>query len=288
MPWSSSCRQMAFLIVYGSPRAVGELGVEVPDLAQAVTAQLQRVRQDADAVFADVEGVAPSLEWPRIAVRDDEFGHGCPVNDRAQPAVVLVADRVQHQSFARVEAQPETPLLPAHLPARRPSKLDARRLPYLDGFQPAARGRCCRPCSPRCRAAAARSRDPPPGQRPCRRDPRPRAARGSAWRTGYRPGWPGRSTASTSGACPRPPPGRRFRCPTTPPAPDPARSMPRRCKAVAEARVGPDQALAFRVLAERDRRPDAGDRPPRQDRPRREPTPTIAHRSCARPVPEPR
>src|SRR6201981_4086793 len=51
------------------PLAVGELDVEVPDLAQAVTAQLQRVRQDADAVFADVEGVAPALEGPGVAGR---------------------------------------------------------------------------------------------------------------------------------------------------------------------------------------------------------------------------
>ena len=121
------------------PLAVGELDVEVPDLAQAVTAQLQRVRQDADAVLADVEGVAPALEGPGVAVGDEELGHGGPVDDRAQPAVVGVTDGVQHQALARVEAEPETPVLPAHLPAVD-LEADPVRLRDLDGLQAAARG----------------------------------------------------------------------------------------------------------------------------------------------------
>ena len=67
-----------------------------------------------------------------------QLGHGGPVDDRAQPAVVGVADGVQHQALARVEAEPEAPVLPAHLPAVD-LEADARWLPYLDGLQAAAR-----------------------------------------------------------------------------------------------------------------------------------------------------
>src|SRR5882757_1178459 len=39
------------------------------------------------------------------------------MQDGPEPGIILVADRMQHQSFARIEANPQTPFLPANLVA---------------------------------------------------------------------------------------------------------------------------------------------------------------------------
>lgn len=67
-------------------------------------------------------------------MRNDELGNRRPVDDQAQPPAIFIADRVQHESFSRVKAQSETPVLPPHLP---PVDLEAhtRWLADLDAGQ---------------------------------------------------------------------------------------------------------------------------------------------------------
>src|SRR5271165_1534065 len=90
-------------------------GVEVADLAQAVTAKLQAVGQHPDAVFAHIEDVLAALRGVRVAVGDEHLRQRGAVEDRPERATVLVPEQVQDQPFARGEADPESPLLPAHL-----------------------------------------------------------------------------------------------------------------------------------------------------------------------------
>ena len=114
--------------------------VEVADLAQAVAAELERVGEHADAVLADVERVASEIGRPRIAIRHDHVGERGAIQDRPLAALVEVADGVQDQAFARREADPEAPLLPADLVS---VDREARplRLVDLDGLQVGARRR---------------------------------------------------------------------------------------------------------------------------------------------------
>ena len=95
---------MAFLIVSGSPRLVHQVGVEVVDQAEAVAAELQAVGAHAHAVLADVEGVLAPLRRAGVAVGHDHFGERGAIEDRAVAAVVAVAEVVQRQPFAGVEA----------------------------------------------------------------------------------------------------------------------------------------------------------------------------------------
>src|ERR1700689_2052520 len=96
---------------------VGEVDIEVADLPEAVTAEPQRVGGYPDPVLADVEGVAPALERPRIGVRDKQLGHRGTPDDRPYRALILVSHGVHDKALAGVEAQPQAPALPANLPA---------------------------------------------------------------------------------------------------------------------------------------------------------------------------
>jgi hypothetical protein len=87
-------------------------GVEVGDLAEAVAPELEGGRHEAEAPLADVERRAPLVLARRVAVRDDHLGERQPVGDRPDPAVVVVADGVEHHALARVEADPHRPPLP--------------------------------------------------------------------------------------------------------------------------------------------------------------------------------
>ena len=81
--------------------------------------------QQAEADLADVERVLAVPGRAGVAVGDDELGARRAVADRPHPAAVLVADLVQDETLALVEADAQTPLLPAHLPA---VDLEARAL----------------------------------------------------------------------------------------------------------------------------------------------------------------
>ena len=114
MPVSSSCMHTAFGIVTGLPSLSLTSAVEVVDVAEAVAAERERVRQQADAVLAHVEDVLDAVRRRRVAVGNEHFRQRRPVDDRAAPPLVEVSDLVQHQPFARREADPERPFLPAH------------------------------------------------------------------------------------------------------------------------------------------------------------------------------
>ncbi len=88
---------------------VGEHGVEVADLAHAVAAEGQRVGEAAETPLADVEGVLPPVQGPRVAVGDHHLADRRPAQDR--PAVVR--DVAQNDPLERIEADVEGPALPA-------------------------------------------------------------------------------------------------------------------------------------------------------------------------------
>ncbi len=98
----------------GWPVAVGHHHVEVVDLAEAVAPEHQRVGLLAQQVLARVEVVLPEVNRPRVGVRHDHLGDGRAVDQRPFPASVGERDLVQDQALARVEADPEPPVLPRH------------------------------------------------------------------------------------------------------------------------------------------------------------------------------
>ena len=88
----------------------------------------QRLGELAEVVLADVERRAPDPRPVRDPVRHVDLGQRDPADDRPHAAAVVVADVVQHEPLARVEADAEVPLLPLDLvvAAReaRPLRLD--------------------------------------------------------------------------------------------------------------------------------------------------------------------
>ena len=104
----------------GLASVVGDGGVQVGDLAQAVAAELERVGPLADQVLAGVEVGLPVPEL-RVAVGHDHLRDRGPVEHRA----VVQADLVQGQALAGVEADPHRPVLPAQ---RKPVQGEARSL----------------------------------------------------------------------------------------------------------------------------------------------------------------
>ncbi len=111
--------------------------VEIMDMAETVAAQRQAIEQRADAVFAEIEGVAAERARGWIAVGHDHFGERGAVHDGAQTALVLIADVVEDQAFADIEADAQAPFLPAHLVALD-GEAWAFRLGYLQGLHVAA------------------------------------------------------------------------------------------------------------------------------------------------------
>ena len=114
MPKSSSCRHTALGDLHCLAAAVVQHGVKVVDLSQAVAAQGQRVGQGADARLSDVEGVLAVVLFGGVAVGHHQLGQRGPVDDGTGPALILIADTVEHESLAAGVANPETPLLPRH------------------------------------------------------------------------------------------------------------------------------------------------------------------------------
>src|SRR5262249_45091424 len=85
----------------GLALGVGDDGVEVADLAEAVAAELEAIGEHANAVLALVEGVLPPVGGGGIAVWDDHLGQRGAVEDRPDAAAVLVAHGVQDETLAR-------------------------------------------------------------------------------------------------------------------------------------------------------------------------------------------
>ena len=91
--------------------------VEVGDLAEAVAAELERGGHQPEPPLADVERGAAVVVGRRVAVGHDHLGERQPVGDLAHAAAVLVAEGVDHEALAVVEAEPHRPLLPVQLVA---------------------------------------------------------------------------------------------------------------------------------------------------------------------------
>jgi len=87
----------------GLAEVVGDGGVQVGDLAQAIAAELERVGPFADEVLTGVEVGLPVPE-PGIAVGHDHFRNGGSVHHGPFPLGVPQADLVQGQPLACVEA----------------------------------------------------------------------------------------------------------------------------------------------------------------------------------------
>ena len=147
-------------------QAVGESGIHITDLAQAVAAQLERGGHVAQPPLADVVGGAPVVVEAGVPVRHDHLGEGHPVGDVPFGAVVVVADLMDHRALAVVEGEPETPVLPTDhvavdLERRAVGLGDVQRLDVvaqgLAGHQvrlvlPHHRRRSARPARGRCPA----------------------------------------------------------------------------------------------------------------------------------------
>ncbi len=86
--------------------------VEVANLAQAVTAEHQRVRRLAHAALAGIEVVAPVEAVMRISVRNDHLAETGSIQDRTIAPLVVVGDGMEHQSLERLQARPQAPPLP--------------------------------------------------------------------------------------------------------------------------------------------------------------------------------
>src|SRR5205823_2654342 len=87
----------------GLTRAVADGRVQVADLAEAIAAELERVRECADEVLADVERTVNVAALARITVRNSHLRIGGAVEDRAHAACVLVRDLVEDEAFASRE-----------------------------------------------------------------------------------------------------------------------------------------------------------------------------------------
>src|SRR5919112_704768 len=97
------------------PFAVGDYAVEVMDLSQAVTAELQGVSKCPDVVLARIKSVLAPLSRSGIAVGHHHLGERRPVEDGTLSAIVVVANRVEHEPLTRGKTYAEAPLLPAYL-----------------------------------------------------------------------------------------------------------------------------------------------------------------------------
>ena len=115
---------------------VGVDGVEVVDLAEAVAAEREGAGQATEAVLALVEVADPEAHRVRVGVGHDHLGDRRPMDDGADPTAVGVAELVQHEAFAGVEADPERPALPLD---GRAVDVEAGPVRLGDGERPQAR-----------------------------------------------------------------------------------------------------------------------------------------------------
>ncbi|CAB4892011.1 unannotated protein [freshwater metagenome] len=97
--------------------AVVQHGIEVPDLTEAVAAELERGGHEAQAPLADVECGAPIVILGVVTIRNDHLRERHSVRDGSHVPVVVVGDRVQRHALAVVEPHAQRPVLPRQLVA---------------------------------------------------------------------------------------------------------------------------------------------------------------------------
>ncbi len=169
---------------------VGEHAAEVDRVRRAVDASQQRHRELARAVLAGVEIGAEVPAGRRILVGHEDLGERALVEDRPQPAVIVVADEREHQAGARIAPDVEAPALPGHLVA---VELEAGAFRLLDQERLPLAGRPdrlvgCVSCACVCCAI-------PPSAPASPNEPSNTDGSGSAGRRSTRPIWAtGRST----------------------------------------------------------------------------------------------
>ena len=119
-------------------RAVGLDGnvIQVVDFANAVAAKRQRVHAVADAGFAGVQNMLPAMHRIGIAVGHHHVRQRGAMQNRAQGAVVSIANVMQHEAAVRVNGEAKLPVLPrdgiaVHLEAHAFRLGDAERLQRL-------------------------------------------------------------------------------------------------------------------------------------------------------------
>ena len=96
---------------------VGNDRVEIMDVAQAVAAELQRVRHPAEAEFTIVEHVLAVVGPLGRAIGHHHLGDRRAIQDRPALAVVGISDGVEDQPLPAAEADAEIPILPGDLVA---------------------------------------------------------------------------------------------------------------------------------------------------------------------------
>src|ERR1700733_1959723 len=79
---------------------IEDVGIEIADLPEAVTAEPKGIGAQPDAVFADVKRTFTVGAGSRVTVRHDQFRKRGAIDDRAVPLAVAVGDLVQHQPLA--------------------------------------------------------------------------------------------------------------------------------------------------------------------------------------------
>src|SRR5262245_23684343 len=86
-------------------------------MAEAVATELQAVGAHAHAVRADIEGVLAYLRRARVAVGYHHCRQGSAIENGSIPSAVGIANVVDRQPLAGVEADDQAPVLPFHLVA---------------------------------------------------------------------------------------------------------------------------------------------------------------------------
>ncbi len=137
----------AHRVFYGERFAAtrAEMAVEILDESKAITTQFKAVRAHPKTIFAGIEGVLAGLLRGRVAVGNHHLREGGAIEHRAILALVLIAEMVQRQSLAGIEANDKTPLLPLYLVAVHREAgafrlIDLQRLDVLAEVCDAVRG----------------------------------------------------------------------------------------------------------------------------------------------------
>src|SRR5581483_2882675 len=88
---------------------------EVAYLPEAVTAELQAVRQYPDANLARIKDVFEVVCGGSISVGDVHLGKGGPVENGTPCSLIEVLDEMHYEALSGSKTNPEPPFLPGYL-----------------------------------------------------------------------------------------------------------------------------------------------------------------------------
>src|SRR5438874_4510138 len=95
--------------------SIGHDGVKIVNVAQAIAAQPQGVRQHPKAVLTLVKHILAIMGWGRISIGNNHLRHRCAIEDWAHPSLILIAKGVEHKALPGRPADSQVPLLPGYL-----------------------------------------------------------------------------------------------------------------------------------------------------------------------------